>query len=91
MLTALHCFRKKDLLDEARKVFKDVALKNLDWPEMIWESWIAFEHVHGSTKDIEDALDRIQRARTQVNTRRAKVRRTVRCAFLHLLTTCGRE
>ena len=73
-LTVYPC-SKKSLHADARKVFKDIAGKNLDWPEMVWEAWLAFEQLHGSVKEIEDALDRIQRARTQVNAKRAKVRR----------------
>ncbi|KAI0755299.1 RNA-binding protein Prp24 [Daedaleopsis nitida] len=55
-----------------RDIFRDIAAKNIDWPEAIWEAWIAFEHVYGSVEEIEDALDRIGRARTQVNIRRVK-------------------
>ena len=58
--------------DDARKVFRDVANKNLDWPEAIWESWVAFEHLHGSIEQLEECLDRVERARNQVNARRAK-------------------
>ena len=50
------------MYDEARKVFRDVAPKNLDWPEAVWEAWSAFEHVHGSLEELEDCLDRIERA-----------------------------
>ena len=60
--------------DEARKVFRDVAPKNLDWPEAVWEAWSAFEQVHGSLEELEDCLDRIERAQKQVNAKRAKVR-----------------
>ena len=59
---------------EARKIYKDIVGKNLDWPEMIWEAWVAFEQLHGTIQELEDALDRVQRAQTQVNARRAKVR-----------------
>ena len=60
------------MYDDARKVFRDIANKNLDWPEAIWESWVAFEQLHGSVEQLEDCLDRVERARTQVNARRAK-------------------
>ncbi|KAI0081583.1 hypothetical protein K474DRAFT_1703756 [Panus rudis PR-1116 ss-1] len=63
---------KLEHYDTARKTFKDIALKNLDWPEAIWEAWVQFEHLHGSVKDIEECLDRIEKARAQVNARRAK-------------------
>ena len=62
------------MYDEARKVFRDVAPKNLDWPEAVWEAWSAFEQVHGSLEELEDCLDRIERAQKQVNAKRAKVR-----------------
>lgn len=61
------------MYDEARKVFRDVANKNLDWPEAVWEAWVAFEHVHGSVEDLEDCMDRIERAQRYVNAKRAKV------------------
>ena len=61
------------MLDEVRKLFRDVANKNLDWPEAIWEAWATFEHAHGSVQELEDCLDRIDRARKQVNAKRAKV------------------
>jgi hypothetical protein len=68
------------MYDEARKVFRDVAMKNLDWPEAVWEAWVNFEHVHGSVKELEDSLDRVDRARRQVSAKRARV-----SFFLHRL------
>ncbi|KAH9980057.1 hypothetical protein BGW80DRAFT_1454599 [Lactifluus volemus] len=58
--------------DEARKAFTKAAKSPLDWPEMLWEAWLAFEHSHGSAGDIQDALDVVERARGQVEARRAK-------------------
>ena len=66
--------RKQHLYDDARKHFRDVAMKNLDWPEAVWEAWVSFEQLHGSVEQLEDCLDRINRARDQTNARRAKVR-----------------
>ncbi|KAH9925562.1 RNA-binding protein Prp24 [Fomitopsis serialis] len=43
----------------ARHVFKDICMKNLDWPEAIWDAWIAFEQVHGSVKSLEEAMDKL--------------------------------
>ncbi|KAJ3554397.1 hypothetical protein NM688_g3135 [Phlebia brevispora] len=63
---------KQHLYDDARKVFRDIAMKNLDWPEAIWEAWISFEQLHGSVEQLEDCLDRVNRAREQINARRAK-------------------
>ncbi|KAH9851597.1 RNA-binding protein Prp24 [Lenzites betulinus] len=63
---------RQHMYDDVRKVFQDIVAKNLDWPEAIWDAWISFEQLHGTVEDIEDALDRIERAQIQVNTRRAK-------------------
>ncbi|KAF5315056.1 hypothetical protein D9619_007334 [Psilocybe cf. subviscida] len=57
---------------DARKVFTDIHTKNLDWPEVVWEAWTAFEHLHGSVDDIEFCLDKIEGAQYQTNMRRAK-------------------
>ena len=61
--------------EEARKAFAKAAKfqLDLDWPEMLWEAWLTFEHSHGTVEEIQDALDVIERARVQVETRRAKV------------------
>lgn len=59
--------------NEARKAFTKAAKSHLDWPEMLWEAWLAFEHSHGSVREIQDALDVVERARAQVEARRAKV------------------
>ncbi|GJE88539.1 RNA-binding protein Prp24 [Phanerochaete sordida] len=63
---------KQHLYSDARKIFRDVANKNLDWPEAVWNAWIQFEHVHGSVEELEDCLDRVERAREKVNAKRAK-------------------
>lgn len=48
-------------------------MKNLDWPEAIWEAWISFEHLHGSVDQVNACLDKVEKAQYQVNVRRAKV------------------
>ena len=48
-------------------------MKNLDWPEAIWEAWLSFEHLHGSVDEVDACLDKIEKAQYQVNARRAKV------------------
>ena len=63
---------KGHMYDDARKTFRDIASKNLDWPEAIWEAWISFEQLHGTVDQIEEALDRVERAQVQVNNKRAK-------------------
>lgn len=65
--------RRKDQYDDARSLFSDLAYKNLDWPEAIWEAWISFEHQHGSVAELEACLDKVERAQYQVNMRRATV------------------
>lgn len=59
--------------EEARKAFTKAAKSQLDWPEMLWEAWLAFEHSYGSVEEIQAAFDVVERARTQVEARRAKV------------------
>ncbi|KAK7690329.1 hypothetical protein QCA50_006986 [Cerrena zonata] len=63
---------KHQQYDAARATYKDVAFKNIDWPEALWEAWLSFEHLHGSVEEVEECLDRIERARNQVNARLAK-------------------
>ncbi|KAF7301263.1 ATP-dependent DNA helicase PIF1 [Mycena indigotica] len=58
--------------DQARKTFVDLHAKNLDWPEALWEAWLAFEHLHGSVQELETCGDKIEKAQYVVNTRRAK-------------------
>ena len=65
--------RRQSNYEEARKAFTKAAKTQLDWPEMLWEAWLAFEHSHGSVGEIQDALGIVERARTQVEARRAKV------------------
>lgn len=65
--------RRQGDYEEARNAFTKAAKFPLDWPEMLWEAWLAFEHSHGSVEDIQVALDNVERARTQVEARRAKV------------------
>ena len=55
-------------------MFDDIHTKQLDWPEAIWEAWVSFEHAHGSAKDVESAMDKIEKAQYQTYSRRAKVR-----------------
>ncbi|KAF8120579.1 hypothetical protein EV363DRAFT_1474306, partial [Boletus edulis] len=58
--------------DAARSRFQDVSTKNLDYPEALWDAWLSFEHAHGSVASLEEALARIERARTQVEARRIR-------------------
>ena len=54
-------------------MFRDICMKNLDWPEALWDAWISFEQVHGSVEELELAMDRIEFAQGQTNLRRQKV------------------
>ncbi|EGN98450.1 hypothetical protein SERLA73DRAFT_169409 [Serpula lacrymans var. lacrymans S7.3] len=63
---------KTDRYDLARATFQDICMKNIDWPEAIWEAWLAFEHLYGSVESIEACMDRVERAQYQVNMRRSK-------------------
>ncbi|KAJ7175442.1 hypothetical protein C8R46DRAFT_64994 [Mycena filopes] len=63
---------KNGQFDKARKTFVDLHLKNLDWPEAVWDAWLAFEHLHGSVQQIDAAGDKIEKAQAVVNTRRTK-------------------
>lgn len=51
----------------------DIHTKQIDWPEAIWDAWALFEHLHGSVTDIENCLNKIEKAQYQTNIRRAKV------------------
>ncbi|TFY81135.1 hypothetical protein EWM64_g2871 [Hericium alpestre] len=57
---------------QASRVFQSIANKDLDWPEAVWEAWIAHEIAHGSVTSLESSLDWIDRARARVNGKRAK-------------------
>lgn len=61
------------MYDQARAVFDDIHKKQLDWPELIWELWLSFEHIHGTVDQVEECLDKIEKAQAQVNARRMKV------------------
>ncbi|KAG7088241.1 hypothetical protein E1B28_012255 [Marasmius oreades] len=63
---------KAELHDEARRIFSDISMKNLDWPEAIWEAWVSFEHLHGSVEQIQSCMDKVEKAQYQVHIRRAK-------------------
>ncbi|KAF9013425.1 hypothetical protein BDQ17DRAFT_1386973 [Cyathus striatus] len=58
--------------DDARSIFNEVHTKQIDWPEAIWEAWISFEHLHGSVEQIQTCLDKVEKAQTQLNLKRAK-------------------
>jgi hypothetical protein len=57
----------------AREVFDDIHKKKLDWPEAVWEAWVNFEQLKGTVHTIDIALDKIEKARVQVNYHRARV------------------
>ncbi|KAK2465199.1 hypothetical protein APHAL10511_002553 [Amanita phalloides] len=63
---------RHQMYDQVRAVFEDIHKKQLDWPELIWELWMSFEHLHGSVDQVDDCLDKIEKAQAQVHSRRAK-------------------
>ena len=67
-------YRKHQQHETARKTYKDIASKNIDWPEAIWDAWLTFEQVYGSVEQIDECLDKVEKARNQVTAKRAKVR-----------------
>lgn len=72
-LNHFHLYRRNTQYQQARTVFLSLVFKKLDWPEAIWEAWLAFEYLHGSAQELEVCLDKIELAQNQVNARRAKV------------------
>ncbi|KAH8825051.1 hypothetical protein DL96DRAFT_1737005 [Flagelloscypha sp. PMI_526] len=63
---------KTDRFDDARAVFIEAHTKHLDWPEAIYEAWLAFEHLYGSMEDLEACNDKIEKAQNILNVKRAK-------------------
>ncbi|KIL67874.1 hypothetical protein M378DRAFT_159079 [Amanita muscaria Koide BX008] len=64
--------KKHQMYEQVRAVFDDIHKKQLDWPEAIWEQWRSFEHLHGTVDQVDECQDKIEKAQTQVNARRAK-------------------
>lgn len=62
------------MYDQARAVFEDIHKKQLDWPELIWELWITFEHLHGTVDQVDECLYKVEKAQAHVIAKRAKVR-----------------
>ncbi|PFH53912.1 hypothetical protein AMATHDRAFT_186548 [Amanita thiersii Skay4041] len=63
---------RHEMYEDVRALFEDIHKKNLDWPEVIWELWISFEHLHGDVNQIDVCLDKIEKAQMHTNSRRAK-------------------
>ncbi|KZT64612.1 hypothetical protein DAEQUDRAFT_717745 [Daedalea quercina L-15889] len=76
---------KQGLYEDARKVFRDICMKNLDWPEALWDAWISFEQLHGSVEELELAMDRIEFAQGQTNLRRQKEAERAEHAAMQLI------
>src|SRR6266550_1200963 len=70
---SLQGLRKHQMYEQVRALFDDIHKKQLDWPELIWELWISFEHLHGTVDQVDECLDKVEKAQAQVNARRAKV------------------
>lgn len=65
--------RKQQRYDDVRAVYRDIAFKNIDWPEAIFDSWLTFEHMYGTVRSIQDCIDRTERAQKIAYARRMKV------------------
>jgi len=48
-------------------------LKQIDWPEAIWEAWLTFENLHGSVTTMNVCSVKVLKAQYFNNDRRAKV------------------
>ncbi|EJD34711.1 hypothetical protein AURDEDRAFT_109252 [Auricularia subglabra TFB-10046 SS5] len=66
---------------KARTVFRDVSAKNLDWPEMLWEAWLGFEHIHGSVEDVDDCVARVTVLNEKLTAKRAKEAEAYQTAY----------
>ncbi|THH01889.1 hypothetical protein EW145_g6837, partial [Phellinidium pouzarii] len=63
---------KQEKHDEVRAVYKNIVSRNFDWPEAIFDAWVAFEHLYGNLNELQESLDRTERAQNQINLKRAK-------------------
>ncbi|OAX42119.1 hypothetical protein K503DRAFT_734215 [Rhizopogon vinicolor AM-OR11-026] len=63
---------RTDHHDLARQTFQDMSTKNLDYPEALWDAWHNFEHAHGSLTSLEEALNKMSQAKSQLEMRRAR-------------------
>ncbi|KZT09316.1 RNA-binding protein Prp24 [Laetiporus sulphureus 93-53] len=76
---------KQNLYEDARRVFQDICMKSLDWPEAMWDAWINFEQLYGTVDEIDLCLDKIQYAQAQTNARRAKEAEKAQHAAMQLI------
>ena len=86
--------RKQQKYDEARAFFINIHLKQIDWPEAIWEAWLTFEQLHGNIININECSVKVLQAQYFNNDRRAKVctiSRQMSCCILIQLGLGGRE
>jgi hypothetical protein len=66
--------RKHEDVEAARKLFANGTKKRLDYPEYLFESWVAFEHRDGTLASLEKALSIVKHEMKFVSVRRQKVR-----------------
>ncbi|KAK9767498.1 Splicing factor, variant 2 [Basidiobolus ranarum] len=52
-----------DTVSKVQSIFKQAHLKQMDWPERIFEAWLAYEHEMGSVENFELAYTRISQQR----------------------------
>lgn len=53
-------------LNKCRSLFKQAVSRNLDWPEVVFEAWIAFERENGDLLTTYTALERVEGRRKQL-------------------------
>jgi len=74
----------------ARSTLKIAAKRvGMDWPEVIWDMWLSFEHHHGSIEQVNTALMQISVLSEDLARRRAEVSYKgvhIRCYHLDLQT-----
>jgi hypothetical protein len=70
-LTELH--RRMGNMTKAHAVYVEGTKKPLDYPDYLYEAWLAFERQNGTLADLEYAIMQVKRLRRNAETRRKKV------------------
>lgn len=66
----------------ARSTLKIAAKRvGMNWPEVIWDTWLSFEHHHGSIEQVNTALTQISILSEDLARRRAEVGSATATAF----------
>lgn len=64
---------RQNAIKEARQLFETAGKTRYDYPEFVFDAWIAFEHREGTASDLRQALMVSAREMTFVNRRRQQV------------------